>query len=312
MDQNQTPVVAICLFTYKQEKYIGKAIESVICQETNFSYKLFIGDDCSPDNTFEICKKYQLNNADKVTLLQTDGNNIAKNYIQTFKAAVNSGAKYICLLEGDDYWSSNDKLQMQVDFFNNHPDCVYNFTNYEVLNQEGEFNPKRNLPKKKLFDLHYLLKENIMPLSNSIMFRAERLFPLPEHYFECFNGDWVLLFHLAHGGKIGYIPKPTVVYRSNIGIISKTAIVYKFQKGLKTNRAINKATNYEYDYHIGKHEWFYENITYALLEDRKLLKGLLKMQSKLFSSVRENPLKDFWKNNKLFVRHSLKLIFKRR
>ena len=49
------PLVAVVMVTYNHEAYIREAIESVMMQQTSFSVKLFIAEDCSGDNTRNIC-----------------------------------------------------------------------------------------------------------------------------------------------------------------------------------------------------------------------------------------------------------------
>lgn len=53
-----TPLVNIVMPTYNHEKFIVQAIESVLAQQTDFGYRLMIGDDCSTDNTQTIIRSY--------------------------------------------------------------------------------------------------------------------------------------------------------------------------------------------------------------------------------------------------------------
>lgn len=59
-------LISILMITYNHEKYIEKAIESVLMQEGNFDFELLIGNDKSPDNTKEILEKYQSNEKIKI------------------------------------------------------------------------------------------------------------------------------------------------------------------------------------------------------------------------------------------------------
>ena len=52
-------IVVVWMVTYNHEKFIEKAIKSVMMQKTNFDFKLIIGEDFSKDNTRNICKKFQ-------------------------------------------------------------------------------------------------------------------------------------------------------------------------------------------------------------------------------------------------------------
>ena len=54
------------MITYNHEKYIEKAIDSVLMQEGNFELELLIGNDKSPDKTAEILKKYENDSRVKV------------------------------------------------------------------------------------------------------------------------------------------------------------------------------------------------------------------------------------------------------
>ena len=52
------PLVDVNLITYNHEKFIARAIDSVLNQKTNFDYRLILGDDCSTDNTQSIIRDY--------------------------------------------------------------------------------------------------------------------------------------------------------------------------------------------------------------------------------------------------------------
>ena len=39
------PVVSVSVIPYNHEKYIARAIESVLSQKTNFKFEIIIGDD---------------------------------------------------------------------------------------------------------------------------------------------------------------------------------------------------------------------------------------------------------------------------
>ena len=55
---SQRPLISVCLITYNHEKYIRKAIEGVLQQQTEFSFELIIAEDCSTDNTRKIVQEY--------------------------------------------------------------------------------------------------------------------------------------------------------------------------------------------------------------------------------------------------------------
>ena len=52
------PKVSICLITYAHENYLDTCLQNILNQEVDFPYEIIIGEDCSPDKTGEIVKKY--------------------------------------------------------------------------------------------------------------------------------------------------------------------------------------------------------------------------------------------------------------
>lgn len=114
--------LSIIIISYKQEKYIKEAIESVLKQKVNFNYEIILADDCSPDNTFKVMEKYAKKYPDKIRLLKREKNlGATKNQLD---ACNQSKGEYITLLEGDDYWLDENKIQKQVDFLDNNKEYI--------------------------------------------------------------------------------------------------------------------------------------------------------------------------------------------
>jgi len=114
------PLVSVKMITYNHEPYIRQAIDCVLAQKTNFPFKLIIGEDCSTDGTREIVFDYQKKYPDIIRVITSNKNVGAhKNSLRTLKAC---RGKYIALCEGDDYWTSPNKLQKQVSYLETHPD----------------------------------------------------------------------------------------------------------------------------------------------------------------------------------------------
>lgn len=112
-------MVSIVMIAYNVEKYIAKAIESVLEQETTFTYELIIGEDVSTDQTRQIALDYQARYPDKIRVLEHPKNlGLTPNCVATHNACT---GKYIALLDSDDYWTDKHKLQKQIDFLEANP-----------------------------------------------------------------------------------------------------------------------------------------------------------------------------------------------
>ena len=128
-------LVSICMNTFQHENFIGKAIDGVLMQRTNFSFEILIGEDGSKDCTRVICEEYAEKYPDKIKLLPNDrkyGQNA--NLSRTIQAC---SGKYIALCEGDDFWTDPFKLQKQIDFLEQHGDHVMCFHKINSVDEHG-------------------------------------------------------------------------------------------------------------------------------------------------------------------------------
>ena len=117
---NKNPIVTILMPAYNHEKYISQAIESVLAQKTNYPYELLIHDDCSTDSTLTIAQNYATKFPDKIKLFTEKEN---QGLIKSYKRLIEqSNGKYLAILESDDYWLDENKLQIQIDFLESNSD----------------------------------------------------------------------------------------------------------------------------------------------------------------------------------------------
>jgi glycosyltransferase involved in cell wall biosynthesis len=204
--------VSVCMTTYNHEPYIAQAVESVLAQRVSFPVELVIGEDCSTDRTREIVRNLAESHPSIIRLRLPEHNEGGKaNFLSTFAMC---RGQYIAMLEGDDYWTSPDKLQMQVDALDSHPDWAISFHPAQCLYEDG-LNGMPVYPvdwAKPVATIDDLFRANFIPTS-SVLFR-NRLFPAPPSWFHrLMIGDWPLHILNAAHGNIGFIPQTMSVYR---------------------------------------------------------------------------------------------------
>lgn len=119
------PLVSVMLITYNHKKYISEAIDSILQQKGNFRIEVNIIDDASNDGTQEIALEYAKKYPDIINCYFNEKNigHIATQ-LNTFRGLQTLRGKYIAILEGDDYWTDQNKLAKQVHFLNENPDYV--------------------------------------------------------------------------------------------------------------------------------------------------------------------------------------------
>ncbi|WP_319543115.1 glycosyltransferase family 2 protein [uncultured Pseudodesulfovibrio sp.] len=111
------PMVSVMLITYNHEKYIEQAMSSILAQECDFDIEINVIDDCSTDNTQSIVEAYQKQYPEIINCYfnQQNVGHIATQ-LNTFRGFQTLRGKYFCILEGDDFWTSPEKLKKQVGF----------------------------------------------------------------------------------------------------------------------------------------------------------------------------------------------------
>lgn len=205
------PHVAVWMVTYNHELFIAQAIDSVLMQKTNFEFHLFIGEDCSTDNTSNICKYYTEKHPNKITLFAHEQNIGATNNAKIiYKACFESDAKYVAMLEGDDYWTDPYKLQKQVDFLEVNLDYTLHTHGYQILNSQNEIREIRmEIQNKSLSFSELLNKWDIQ--TATFLLRAEALKGYQNNNYKA--GDISLVYHLSEKGKIYCSSEVMSVYR---------------------------------------------------------------------------------------------------
>ncbi len=222
MNNPTAPLVSVCIPTYQHAKYIEQCLDSVLRQKTDFPFEIIIGEDNSTDGTREICQRYAQQHSGTIRLFLRkeedkviiNGKKTGRyNIIQNFKEA---RGKYIAMLDGDDYWCNDYKLQKQVDFLEAHPDhaiCFHpTFKNRKGV-EENFIGPFKNWKTERSLTITDLAAGEYFILTCSCMFRNGMYSSLPDWFWQIPFIDYALHIWNAQFGKVGFIPYPMAFYR---------------------------------------------------------------------------------------------------
>lgn len=232
-------LVAVWMVTYNHEKFIDKALQSVLSQKTNFSYKIFISDDYSTDATSEILKEFQIKHPERISV-NINKKNLGSNLngFNLYETCFKSGAKYVALIEGDDFWSDENKLQKQIEFLEHNSEytiCAHN-TFYQI---QEDILKKEKLKKEYIFK-DYFHSSNINTVS--VVYRNTKI---PDWIINCPFGDWGLYLYLSKFGKTAVLDDYSAVYRIHnqgiyTGLNNKNEKMISFLEFIKEHFPENK------------------------------------------------------------------------
>lgn len=135
-------LVSVAMTTYNHEKYIRSALDSVLMQKTDFRYEIVIGEDCSTDNTKAIVEEYARKYPDIIKPIFHEENVGGRR--NAYEVKHRCMGKYIAYLEGDDYWTDENKLRKQVEFLEANPEYIAVVHRYQVVDAQGKSINKRS------------------------------------------------------------------------------------------------------------------------------------------------------------------------
>lgn len=229
------PDISVAMLAYNHEKYISVAIDSILMQQTDFTFKIVIAEDCSTDCTRDLILDYQKKFPDRFRLiLQNENIGAAQNNIDLLN---NLEGRYIAALEGDDYWVDPFKLQKQVSFLNENPSYEFSMGRVDLLfDKTGRIKRKKEKVDPAQKDT-YLLKDYLKaPFSqtSSFVFRNSEK-PWPDWVKEVHAGDQSLVVIKAGiSGRIKFHNELFSVYRINWKSVSHTQKYNVLEKFLET------------------------------------------------------------------------------
>jgi len=308
--------VAIALATFKHEKFISIAVDGVLNQKTNFGFCAFIGDDASTDNTPSICKAYSDKYPNKITFIPRTENNMRENSKAIYAACLNSEAQYIALLDGDDYWTDENKLQKQLEFLESNPDFSMCFTNHKTVNQNGKIINEISVGPAHAKNISHeeILSNNYFISTASVLIRRSSLpIHLPPAYFNAPNGDYLIYALSTIHGSAAYININAVAYRvHDSGIWTSRNSTQKYWAMYRTFLVAKKIFTNESEKKALKQNLakILKNLAWAYLELPKS-EQLKFIGRSFFISIRFGVFKTWMEINSgllsLFLKNKLKL-----
>lgn len=264
---DKSPLVSIPIITYNSSKTIIETLESVYAQ-TYQNIELIISDDCSKDNTIELCQKWIEQHKSRFvrTILLKANQNVGIS-------ANNNKAKAACLgkwikgLSGDDLLFPYS-IQEYINYVLQHPNVVYVFAKEQLL---GEDSRKEYVNRRCNYDFFtwsidqqydfLTLYWNCLPNTTSFYNRQkildlgilddERIPMLDDH------PRWITC--IKKGVTMHFIDKPLVIYK-----LSETSISTKQKYSKRFIQSLKKCYwMYQYENKKAKWGWRYSMYDYC-------------------------------------------------
>lgn len=210
------PILSVFMITYNHEHFIEQAIDSILAQQTDFSFEVVIGEDCSTDSTRQIALEYQHKYPDKIRVIFSNNNvGSSRNVVRTLNACK---GQYIAICEGDDYWTDPLKLAKQVSWLEHHPESVITYHDTQTITEDGSKVVRESLQtectrgySKKSLQVGAHIPTLTLCFRNVIG-------ELPPEFLKVVNSDTFLISLLGGYGRADYLPDiAPAIYRHHAG-----------------------------------------------------------------------------------------------
>ena len=238
---NKQVLVAIHCLAYNHEPYIRDCLDGFVMQKTNFKFVAIVHDDASTDATAAIIREYTEKYPEIICPILETENQWSKPDGSLGRIMSNAisetGAKYVAMCEGDDYWIDPYKLQKQVDFMEENEDIGICYTDYNRLVEPHKDLVESLYEKCKSYRAttyeQFLLKPGYLaPMT--WLYRIN----LVEHINKSkiySDGTYAYMLEFMYNSKVAYIPEVTAVYRAHEGSASAPISVeaqFKYRLGI--------------------------------------------------------------------------------
>lgn len=240
IDKNFKVIVG-CM-TYNHSKYIVDALNGFAMQQTQFPFACIVIDDASTDGEPDVIKGWLQKECDmdKASCYDLELANVIivphrinvsctmavyflkRNLYNEGDKKYNlikewgSHCEYIALCEGDDYWIDPEKLQIQSDFLDAHPEvdmCAHG--NQRISAKNGRRLKDFLISKEdKVIEIKEIVGGYSLSLA-SLMYRVQLEYSMPAFRMEM-NIDYTLCLHGALRGGIYYFCRLMSVYRVGV------------------------------------------------------------------------------------------------
>lgn len=280
----ESPMVSVYCLAFNHAPYIRQALDGLVSQKTSFPYEIIVHDDASTDGTADIIREYAQRYPELIRpVLQTE-NQFSRGVLitRTIIYPMIRG-KYMAACEGDDYWTDPDKLQLQVDYMEAHPECSLCVHNTEYISADDQ--PLNRFSNNSGKEQDYTTESVILAHggglyhTSSMLGRTEIWTQIPDAFRIRGIGDYPTGIWFSTQGTVHYIDRVMSRYRTMVPGSWTVRNVRNPEKYVQMNQRLIDAitvmddyTQKRYHKPFAKAQRFYR---YRILKARRNVGGLL-------------------------------------
>ncbi len=211
--------IGIIVLTYNQESILPRCLESILAQDTIFSFKIYVVDDASTDRNRDVIQEYITRFPTKVEGLFHQTNQYQNGLSPEIPFMKRINVTFFAFCDGDDFWLTTDKLQKQAELFLRDSGLAIVHTGYKFGVFESNQLTLKSRNQKDILKAHKTMTAEDFILGNNVKKSTAmvRKSSIDFNFLSKINGqeahDWLLCISCAGNGGIMYLEEETAVYQ---------------------------------------------------------------------------------------------------
>lgn len=207
-------LISVIVPSYNRADTVGQTLDSILAQKVDADIEIVVGDDGSSDDVRRILEEYRKRFPDVIRLFLRDENiGLGANWAQCVK---DCNGEFICNCDDDDYWHNPLKLQLQLDYYREHPECNILLTDHRNLNIRTGEETDCNAFINRNVDVQKAMWKDSSFCNATVMYRATFLkahLDLDEFIRSHFSlQDWPAFVVLTAYSNVDILPVSTATH----------------------------------------------------------------------------------------------------
>lgn len=206
-------LITVLIPTYNHQSYVCAAIESVIRQSVFDECRVIVSDDCSADLTLDAAREASRNKDNIVVRRNASNLGVMRHYA---KLVSEVSTPYVAILEGDDCWISDQKLQLQRKVLEDYPRAGMCFSACLVENEatgERSEHPPWHRGRNRFVNIIDLIYDNPIATFSNCFYRTESLARALSWPDSVVGYDWLCNLRIAMTEDVILLAHTSTLYR---------------------------------------------------------------------------------------------------